>query len=189
MQNAHTAAARSNSQIDQAGASADLSRARAAQIETLTPTLVRQHEAQIDLIGQRQGLVAAQTNLADARSAYISGPQATAEVARGNVSQATADYINKSGGAKIQDLIDKGLLDEAHAAQIYANMSKQQQAPYADTKAPNLLTYDPRTGTYSAQPNAAYVPDAKQAMADESAAVAQLQKQLADGSIQPDEAS
>ena len=180
---AASVASRVTSQNDQSAAAAALSSARAASIPALTASTVALHQAQIQLASSRSTQALSSANVNDARAAYISGPQAQQAVARGDLTQAQADFIVKSGGAKLGDLIDKGLLDQTRAQQIVLNMSKWTVLPYNDRSNPTLVQQQASTGAVAGVPNPGYVNPMLQPQLDRAAAIQGIQQQLASGAF------
>ncbi len=186
------------STIAKNGAQALLADAHAADVPALDAATIRVRNSQVErnaTLGQKDlaGAAAAAarasytagalTNKTQAQAEYISGPQAEAMYQRGELLATQKDYIVQSGGAKIQDLIDKGLLDQTRAAQIRANMNKWNVVPGADSKNPTLVQQQASTGELQSVTNPGYVNPQLQTALDREAAIKSTQADLAAGKI------
>lgn len=184
-QNAQTSAARQQSTGAVDASRVALNNAHLAAVPQLTASTIALHDQTIanGKAGVTKSLAAAA--LSDARATVLVPAEAKKFLSAAGLDDAKISALNITTPLKLGDLAAKAGLEQAKAAQIYANMSKQQQAPYADTKAPNLLTYDPRTGTYSSQTNPAYTNPQAQPITDTYAAIDQIQAQIASGQMTP----
>lgn len=181
LQNAASRAQQVQNQGDASRAQALLATAKAGQLPALTQSTVQLHSAQIQLASSRSTQALSQANLNDARSAYISGPEAQQAEARGDLSKAEADAIIQQGGAKLGDLVAKGVLDQTRAQQIVTNMSKWTVVSYQDKNNPTIVQQQQSTGQITAVPNPGYVNSMLQPIQDRAAAIQGIRDSLAKG--------
>lgn len=208
IQNLQAAAAKSGQQLQliaqqtQTSASQQaLNSARAVQISETTPAIIQMDQARTQVYGSqvtannaraqyltsRVGVSQSQTDLNDARAQLISGPQAQSLLSTSELRQAQANKLDLTNGATLADLQAKAGLSDARIRQIAANIGRSQILPYTDRTSPNLTVFQPSTGTVTGVPNPGYVNTTMQGINDTNSAIQQVQNEIAQGTMTPDE--
>lgn len=172
-----------------------LNSAKAVQITETTPAVLQMDAARTQVYASQVAannarantLIPAQADLANARAAYISGPEAQSMLSKAELDAAKAKGLDLTQGATLDKIQAAAGLSNARIAQIYANVGKSQVLPYTDRTSPNLTVFQPSTGSVTGVPNPGYVNTTMQGISDTNNAIQEVQNEIASGQMTSDE--